>query len=441
MKRLLLLLAVVGMLFTACEVAGDADGNNNSSTEQSGANQSGGQNGQENTGEDPVFSIHNDCNLVVEAEGGIFEIDLTTNLEYSVDIPQDAQSWLNIADTRTVRAETLSFFVAENTVEAERSATVRLLGGDNTELENLHFVQKAAATKEEVFVRDTIIKNYIEYRTGNVPIIFSVPHGSTTEGGSIDNVSLIKRTENNMDEKDPSFSTVLDTRTLSLSRKIDEVFFKKTGKHPYIILGKMSRKYVDFNRKRGYGVPKGGTANGVVWDTYHEFVKEARKSVEEKFGLGLLLDIHGHGHSIKRIEAGYMLTTANLNLTDAELLANEAYAEKSSIYNLVQNNKGGYDFVEMLRGTESFGTYLSNSSLPCVPSAKDVSPGTDPYFNGGYITSTYGSSKSARGKVDAIQLEFDSEARLSENLETTANRVVDVVVKFIKKHYDTTALD
>lgn len=136
-----------------------------------------------------------------------------------------------------------------------------------------------------------------------------------------------------------------------------------------------------------------------------------------------------------------MLTTANLNLTDAELLANEAYAEKSSIYNLVQNNKGGYDFVEMLRGTESFGTYLSNSSLPCVPSAKDVSPGSDPYFNGGYITSTYGSSKSARGKVDAIQLEFDSKARLSENLETTANRVVDVVVKFVKKHYDTTALD
>ena len=246
------------------------------------------------------------------------------------------------------------------------------------------------------------------------------------------------RTKDNMDETDPSFSTTLDTRTLSLSRLIDSVFYAKTGKHPYTVFAKVSRKYVDLNRKRARGVPKNGTANGVVWDTYHATIAAAREEMTSKYGEGLLLDIHGHGHSIKRIEIGYILTKEELDLTDTQLISDEKYVLKSSICGLVNRNKNGYNFAELLRGTYSLGYYFSRYDLSSVPSPSAKSPGSsNPYFNGGYITSTYDSSNDTAGTFDAIQLEFDSKTRESKNLQKTAESVVSAVLDYFDKHYNT----
>ena len=90
-----------------------------------------------------VFESNGEGSYVVEAKGGDIQVNVTTNIEYSVNIPDDAQAWLSVADTRAVRNEKLTFTVAENYAE-ERSAVVTLLDGDKKELQSIVFSQKGA---------------------------------------------------------------------------------------------------------------------------------------------------------------------------------------------------------------------------------------------------------------------------------------------------------
>ena len=96
---------------------------------------------------------------------------------------------------------------------------------------------------ENVFKRSTNTSNGVIYRTGNAPVIFSAPHGGTSDG-----TNLTKRTSGNC--PDPDFATVMDDKTVELANMIDSIFFAKTGKYPYVIIAEASRKYVDFNRKK-----------------------------------------------------------------------------------------------------------------------------------------------------------------------------------------------
>ena len=130
MKKLFLLLAVFGMIFTACGPVDD--GNNNA----------------EQPGEETVFITDYEGNIVVGANGGVVVVTVSTNLEYSVEIPEEAQSWLSIADTRAILLEKLTFTVAKNEADAERRAIVKLLGSDNAELQSLLFVQEGATAEE-----------------------------------------------------------------------------------------------------------------------------------------------------------------------------------------------------------------------------------------------------------------------------------------------------
>ena len=287
------------------------------------------------------------------------------------------------------------------------------------------------------FKRDTIIEHYVEFRTGNIPVIISVPHGSTVEGGSINGEEFVLRTKENTG--DPSFSTVLDTRTILLADCTDAEFQRKTGKYPYMIIAGIRRKYVDFNRSKQYAIPEGSVANGIAWDTYHDFVKAAKDSVVMKFGTGLLLDFHGHSHDVKQVELGYILSSSDLGLSDEALSANDKYAKKSSIYSLSLKNKNNLSFVELLRGEFSFGDYLHKAGLSCVPRSKKPAPGDEKYFSGGYINKAHGSAANVGGTIDAIQLEFDSTARKSENCEDSAYSLVSAVISYMKKHYYTNA--
>ena len=90
-----------------------------------------------------VFESDGEDSYVIEAKGGDIQVNVTTNIEYSVNIPDDAQAWLSVADTRAVRNERLTFTVAENYAE-ERSAVVTLLDGDKQELQIINIIQESA---------------------------------------------------------------------------------------------------------------------------------------------------------------------------------------------------------------------------------------------------------------------------------------------------------
>lgn len=118
MRNLLFLLIVAAMLSTACE-SNDVGNDINPPHEQPG-----GGNNDEGQIESPIFILDGDDNIIVDANGGEVIITLATNLEYTVDIPEEAQSWLSVADTRALRSDTITFIIAKNETESERSAVL-----------------------------------------------------------------------------------------------------------------------------------------------------------------------------------------------------------------------------------------------------------------------------------------------------------------------------
>ncbi len=277
------------------------------------------------------------------------------------------------------------------------------------------------------FMRKVEVVNYVEYRTGNAPLIISVPHDGTST-----DAALVKRTKDNC--PDPSFSTAQDLYTTELANLIDSIYFAKTGKYPYVVIGRISRKYVDFNREQKYAVVEGSTKGIGIYNTYHNKAAAASAAVSEMFGAGLLLDIHGHSHDIQQIELGYLLKSSILNLSNDQLGGNADYLNKCSIFNLVKNNKTGSGFIDLLRGTDSFGSIIYRNGLACIPHSANLSPGDSPYFSSGEITERHGSS-GGTGVIDAIQCEFNRQAREVENRKKTAEAIVASVLEFMDKHY------
>ncbi|MBQ6300326.1 MAG: hypothetical protein IJK79_08125 [Bacteroidales bacterium] len=239
------------------------------------------------------------------------------------------------------------------------------------------------------------IEKYVEYRQGDCPVILTVPHGGTV----VESFLTLRNTSNC---PDPDFATDLDYNTRELVDEIDKAFFARTGHHPYMVISLIKRNHVDFNRQKSYAVPAGDTNIVIIYDAYHAYIAKAREEVSQTYGHGLLLDIHGQSHS-EQIDLGYLLPVSRLNLSD-ETLDGGTYAASSSIAHLTRTNKEGLSFSKMLRGEKSFGAFLYRNGLECVPRPGNLSPGSTPYFYGGYTTRQYGSY--GGGVVDAIQCEF-----------------------------------
>lgn len=149
MKRLFLLVALLGMLGMSC-----------SENEELNVPQDP----TENPGDDatpdevPIFNIDTDGTIVVKAEGGEVTIAVTTNMGYSVVVPEEAQSWLSVVDSRAdVREETLTVIVAENDSFEERSAEVELLDAEGEVLQTITFAQNGQSKIFETHPGDSSI--------------------------------------------------------------------------------------------------------------------------------------------------------------------------------------------------------------------------------------------------------------------------------------------
>lgn len=67
-----------------------------------------------------------EVSYTANAEGGNVDIPVSTNLQYTVEIPEAAQGWISVAPaTRAVRRDTVTLVVSQN-IGAARSATVTL---------------------------------------------------------------------------------------------------------------------------------------------------------------------------------------------------------------------------------------------------------------------------------------------------------------------------
>ena len=97
-------------------------------------------------GQSKTFDSNGKDSYTIQAIGGEVNVVVTTNIEYNVNIPEAAQEWLSVADTRAlVREETLTFIVAENETFDERSTSVELVNGEGEVLQTIAFVQRGQA--------------------------------------------------------------------------------------------------------------------------------------------------------------------------------------------------------------------------------------------------------------------------------------------------------
>ena len=100
--------------------------------------------------------------------GGTQEIKLRTNLDYTVEIPEDAQSWLSLApQTRALREDTIVFEVTANE-GIQRYATVALKGEQNNTLQTIIFRQLGTCTEIHVETKGELENVLADYDYANI---------------------------------------------------------------------------------------------------------------------------------------------------------------------------------------------------------------------------------------------------------------------------------
>ncbi|MFT6397543.1 MAG: hypothetical protein ACJAYU_002297 [Bradymonadia bacterium] len=234
-------------------------------------------------------------------------------------------------------------------------------------------------------------REFVEHNAGNLPIIISMPHGGLVAPDDVP------------DRVDATNSR--DVNTIQLGRAIDAALFEATGRHAHLVIVQLHRNKLDANRSVA-GAHDGHPEMVQAWTEYHSYIEAAKRSVEQQFGGGLYIDLHGLVSVLDKLEFGYLIDAAQLYLDD-DRLDHPGYSIPSSARSLAAATDR--PFSELIRGFDSLGGSLEAAGFPSVPSPANPDPGYNDdgspgnYFNGGYNTSRHGSRDG--GVIDGVQLE------------------------------------
>lgn len=237
----------------------------------------------------------------------------------------------------------------------------------------------------------------VKTQVGTLPIILSAPHGGTKAVPDVP-----ERKGEGLERGSTGFRTGRDVGTLELTDAIASAIEKRLEGKPYVVAALFARKYIDANRppEIAYESPKARPA----YDAYHETLAAYCREVKDRYGRGLLLDIHGQSSRPDTIIRG----TQN-GKTVARLI--QRYGEKAHT------------------GPKSFFGVLAAKGAKVHPEN-----GSDPElkdYAGGYIVRTYGSE---RFGLDAIQLELGSDYRKAEKRAATADMVADATAEYARSY-------
>ena len=242
------------------------------------------------------------------------------------------------------------------------------------------------------------IESLVTIELGDLPIILSAPHG-----GRDDIPGLAERRGEGVERFNPRS----DSNTDVLTERLADAIEKQFGKRPYLVIARFHRKYVDANR-RSQDAYESQEAK-VVYESYHQALAKARSQVMERWGRGLLFDIHGQS------------------------------VEPTAILRGTQNGKTTTHLVsrfgrEALSGETSVFGQLASQGIPVIP-AVGADDRERAGYDGGYTVITYGSGSG--GTLDAIQLELGGELRSKEAIPSTALKLANAIAAFAKEHLPT----
>lgn len=262
-------------------------------------------------------------------------------------------------------------------------------------------------------------EEFVTFKKGNFPLLIVAPHGGDRKPQWIQN----------RDCEDAI--TVKDQYTLGIAFQIENEL-KQRGYNPYMVLAKIHRIKVDLNQPLANSFCEDNAPEG-LWKLFHNQIETYRSEVIKKFGRGLLIDLHGHGHTNQRIELGYLLSGEQLR----EINENEfRSSDVTSIQSMIENHPEKLSLLALLSGQHSLGTLLSIAGYPTVPSNEDPAPlKGDPFFSGGTNTQRYGSKN--RAGVDAIQIELNRQyiRETPGDREQFALEFAQILTDYMHLHY------
>lgn len=230
---------------------------------------------------------------------------------------------------------------------------------------------------------------------GALPIILSAPHGGR---------KVIEGVPARQGDGAKRFTTVRDENTAELAQQLANALAGRLGARPYLVIAQFARKNVDPNRPAADAYE--AAAAKPYYDAYHAALAEACREVQQKWGRGLLLDLHGQaaeGDAIFRGTAG--------GITVARLTA-----------------RFGRDAVV---GPKSILGQLESHGYRVIPGRASPQK-EDARFNGGHIVRTYGGAQGPG--LDALQLELGTQLRVETRLARTADDLAAAIQVFAKTY-------
>ena len=275
--------------------------------------------------------------------------------------------------------------------------------------------------------------NYIEYIAGNAPVILTAPHGGALTPASIPDRTAVAC--------GGAATTVTDGNTAELVRAMQQRFFAKFGTYPHIVISNLSRRKLDPNRVQPEAACGNAEAAAALED-WHGFIDAAKAAVLKASGKGWYMDMHGHGHTVQRLELGYLLTDAQVNLTDAALDLVPTYESASGIYTLSQVSP--LSFSALLRGPTSLGTLYATNGFPAIPSTSDPRPSGADYFDGGDNTRRHTCGTNAtpfggvtNGNICGVQIEsyFTGVRDNAANRDRFGDVTAIVLEQYLRVHW------
>lgn len=238
----------------------------------------------------------------------------------------------------------------------------------------------------------------VTIESGDLPIILTAPHGGR---------AVIPGVAERKGEGVSQFTTKSDSNTDILTERLADAIEKKLCKRPYLVIARFHRQYADANRRDqdAYEAPEAKP----VYDSYHQAIDKARGQVMERWGRGILLDIHGQAAEPKAILRGTQNGKTTTHLVSR--FGREALIGESSLFGQLASQ--GFSVKPAVR-------------------ADDREPSG---YDGGYTVVTYGSGSGVT--LDAIQLELGNELRSKDALPTTVSKLTDAITAFAKQYLST----
>jgi hypothetical protein len=259
---------------------------------------------------------------------------------------------------------------------------------------------------------------HVEYIAGDLPLVITVPHG-----GRAQPADLPVRQKG---------VTVMDANTQELARELVAELERLSGARVHLILSHLHRSRLDPNREI-VEAANGNPGAEQVWREFHAAIEGALAVAVARHGFAFLIDLHGHGHPIARLELGYALAAPQLNRGDAEF-------DTSGVIGLstladLHTRRGG-SAADLIRGPRSLGSRLAAGGLPATPSGPDPQPGNQPFFSGGYIVQRHAAAAETR-QVDGLQIECPRPGvrDTPENRARFGRITAPVLLEFLREHY------